>query len=41
MEPMIKEFYSVMGWDEWGVPTPEKLAELAISPADLPTETAA
>jgi aldehyde:ferredoxin oxidoreductase len=41
MEPMIKEFYSVMGWDEWGVPTPEKLTELAISPVDLPTETAA
>lgn len=41
MEPMIKEFYSVMGWDEWGVPTPEKLAELVISPVDLPTETAA
>jgi aldehyde:ferredoxin oxidoreductase len=41
MEPMIKEFYGVMGWDEWGVPTPEKLAELAISPIDGPTETAA
>jgi aldehyde:ferredoxin oxidoreductase len=41
MEPMIKEFYSVMGWDEWGVPTPEKLAELSISAVDFPTETAA
>jgi len=41
MELMIKEFYGVMGWDEWGVPTPEKLAELAISPVDFPTETAA
>jgi aldehyde:ferredoxin oxidoreductase len=41
MEPMIKEFYRVMGWDEWGLPTPEKLAELAISPVDLPTVTAA
>ena len=41
MEPMIREFYGVMGWDEWGVPTPEKLAELAISPIDRPTETAA
>ncbi len=41
MELMIKEFYSVMGWDEWGVPTPEKLAELAISTVHLPTETAA
>jgi aldehyde:ferredoxin oxidoreductase len=41
MEPMIKEFYSVMSWDEWGVPTPEKLAELCISAVDFPTETAA
>jgi aldehyde:ferredoxin oxidoreductase len=41
MEPMIKEFYSVMGWDERGMPTPEKLAELGISPVDFPTQTAA
>jgi aldehyde:ferredoxin oxidoreductase len=41
MEPMIKEFYGVMGWDAWGVPTPEKLAELSISPVDRPAETAA
>jgi len=30
MEPMIREFYDVMGWDEQGHPTPEKLAELGI-----------
>jgi aldehyde:ferredoxin oxidoreductase len=30
MEPMIKEFYGVMGWDEQGHPTPEKLTELGI-----------
>jgi aldehyde:ferredoxin oxidoreductase len=30
MEPMIKEFYDVMGWDDHGNPTPEKLAELGI-----------
>ena len=31
MEPMIGEFYSVMGWDRQGIPTPEKLMELSIS----------
>jgi aldehyde:ferredoxin oxidoreductase len=30
MEPMKKEFYRVMGWDEQGRPTAEKLAELGI-----------
>jgi aldehyde:ferredoxin oxidoreductase len=30
MEPMIKEFYDVMGWDLQGQPTPEKLADLGI-----------
>jgi aldehyde:ferredoxin oxidoreductase len=30
MEPMKKKFYSVMGWDEQGRPTPVKLAELGI-----------
>lgn len=30
MEPMIKEFYAVMGWNAQGQPTPEKLAELGI-----------
>jgi aldehyde:ferredoxin oxidoreductase len=32
MEPMKNEFYRVMGWDEKGRPTPEKLAELGIKP---------
>ncbi len=30
MEPMKKEFYNIMGWDEQGRPTAEKLAELGI-----------
>jgi aldehyde:ferredoxin oxidoreductase len=30
MEPMIKKFYAVMGWDLQGKPTPEKLADLGI-----------
>jgi len=30
MEPMKKEFYSVMGWDAQGRPTAAKLAELGI-----------
>lgn len=30
MEPMKKEFYEVMGWDEQGQPTEAKLAELGI-----------
>jgi len=30
MEPMKKEFYRVMGWDEQGRPTAEKMAELGI-----------
>jgi aldehyde:ferredoxin oxidoreductase len=33
MEPMIKEFYDVMGWDEQGRPTSEKLAQLGIIPS--------
>jgi aldehyde:ferredoxin oxidoreductase len=32
MEPMTQEFYSVMGWDDEGQPTAEKLAELGIDP---------
>jgi aldehyde:ferredoxin oxidoreductase len=31
MEPMKKEFYEVMGWDEQGRPTDAKLAELGIA----------
>jgi aldehyde:ferredoxin oxidoreductase len=30
MEPMIREFYQIMGWDEEGRPGPQKLAELGI-----------
>ena len=30
MEPMKKEFYSVMGWDEQGRPTAAKLAKLGL-----------
>ncbi len=30
MEPMIQEFYDVMGWDQQGRPTSAKLAELGI-----------
>jgi aldehyde:ferredoxin oxidoreductase len=30
MEPMIQEFYDVMGWDQQGRPTSTKLAELSI-----------
>ncbi len=33
MEPMIQEFYSLMGWDEQGRPTTEKMAQLNILPA--------
>jgi aldehyde:ferredoxin oxidoreductase len=32
MEPMKKEFYKIMGWDEHGRPTAEKLMELDIEP---------
>ncbi len=32
MEPMKREFYSVMGWDDEGRPTADKLAELGIDP---------
>jgi aldehyde:ferredoxin oxidoreductase len=32
MEPMKQKFYHIMGWDEKGRPTAEKLAELGISP---------
>jgi aldehyde:ferredoxin oxidoreductase len=30
MEPMIREFYDVMGWDENGLPTEQKLAQLGL-----------
>jgi len=35
MEPMKKEFYRVMGWDEQGRPTVEKLSELGILSAEV------
>jgi aldehyde:ferredoxin oxidoreductase len=31
MEPMKKEFYSIMGWDKQGRPTSAKLAEIGIT----------
>ena len=30
LEPMLKEYYKLRGWDENGKPLPEKLAELGI-----------
>jgi aldehyde:ferredoxin oxidoreductase len=33
LEPMLKEYYRGRGWDENGIPKPEKLAELQL--ADL------
>ena len=38
MEPMKKEFYSIMGWDEQGRPTAGKLAELGIEPQVMSNE---
>ncbi|MBC8247628.1 MAG: aldehyde ferredoxin oxidoreductase family protein [Deltaproteobacteria bacterium] len=34
MEPMKKEFYAIMGWDENGIPKHEKLMELDIRPTE-------
>ncbi|HEX8992643.1 MAG TPA: aldehyde ferredoxin oxidoreductase family protein [Anaerolineales bacterium] len=31
LEPMLREYYRGRGWDESGVPTPRKLAELELS----------
>ncbi len=31
LEPMLKEYYRTRGWDENGVPTPKKLAELGLA----------
>ncbi|MBT3389616.1 MAG: aldehyde ferredoxin oxidoreductase family protein [Chloroflexi bacterium] len=31
LDDMLPEFYRVQGWDENGIPTPEKLAELGLS----------
>ena len=30
LEPMLDEYYRIMGWDAKGVPTPERLKELEI-----------
>jgi aldehyde:ferredoxin oxidoreductase len=30
LEPMLKEYYRARGWNEYGVPTPQKLAELEL-----------
>jgi len=36
MEPMIREFYDVMGWDADGRPTDEKLSQLGLLPPVAP-----
>jgi aldehyde:ferredoxin oxidoreductase len=41
MEPMKHEFYKIMGWDDTGHPTAEKLAELGISRPHYATQPAA
>lgn len=41
MEPMKQEFYRIMGWDDQGNPTPEKLAELGIFSPGYKTDSAA
>jgi aldehyde:ferredoxin oxidoreductase len=41
MEPMKQEFYKIMGWDDCGNPTPEKLAELGIFSPEYKTDSAA
>ena len=30
LDPMLKEYYAFRGWDESGVPKPEKLTELSL-----------
>ena len=41
MEPMRQEFYKIMGWDDAGHPTAEKLAELGITRPQYATQPAA
>ena len=41
MEPMKQEFYKIMGWDDVGHPTAEKLAELGITRPQYATQPAA
>ena len=40
LDPMLDEYYRIMGWDENGVPTEERIADLGLRIADLgvPTE---
>jgi len=38
MEPMKQNFYTIMGWDEQGRPTAEKLTELGIVPQMMKDE---
>ena len=41
MEPMIQEFYAVMGWDANGRPTENKLAQLGLLPSQGLSDSAA
>jgi len=41
MEPMIQEFYAVMGWDASGRPTEKKLAQLGLLPSRDLSDSAA
>ena len=41
MEPMKKEFYHLMGWDDKGQPTEKKLAELGLLPLQVNSDSAA
>ena len=41
MEPMIQEFYTVMGWDKSGRPTEKKLAQLGLIPSRNISDSAA
>ena len=41
MEPMIREFYTVMGWDANGRPTEKKLAQLGLLPSQGVSDSAA
>ena len=41
MEPMIREFYAVMGWDKSGRPTEKKLAQLGLLPSRKISDSAA
>jgi aldehyde:ferredoxin oxidoreductase len=41
MQPMIQEFYTVMGWNENGRPTEEKLAQLGLIPSRSISDSAA